>query len=307
MTKKPSRSPVSIRAKLLNLSKVRKEDFQLILSRYAAERFLFRLGQSEHRKKFVLKGAMLLYLWGESVYRPTRDLDFAGYGQQESIPDAIKDIAAIEANDGIVFDLGTFETEIIRNAMEYRGMRIKFKARLEKALIPMQIDVGIGDSIVPSSIEMRFPTLLDDEAPEIKTYPKEVVIAEKFHAIVFLDRANSRMKDFYDLFILSSQFEFSGETLSLAIRSTFSNRKTDVPSSLDSFMDFFSDSDKKIMWSAYLKKSDLKSAPKDFSFVGRQLRSFLEPVSSAVASGRILKAQWPIGGPWSTDGSSLKT
>ena len=203
------------------------DDFQLLLQRYGAERFLFRLGESQHRERFVLKGAMLLTLWGEAIYRPTRNLDFTGYGS--SLPDdtrsAIRDICAVPvADDGIVFNVEAPTIEPIRGQDEYNSHRARFGATLDGARVPMQVDIGFGDAIQPPPIDTHYPVLLDAPRPRIRVYPREAVVAEKLHAMVTLGERNSRYKDFYDLHVLAQHFDFDGESLVRAISATFERR-----------------------------------------------------------------------------------
>jgi len=219
----------SVRDRLLVRSRETGEDFQFLLQRYAAERFLYRLGLSQQRSQYVLKGAMLFALWGGPVYRPTHDLDFTGYGSSkaEDVLAAFREICAIEVADGgLIFETGATKAQPIRDETEYHGLRVTFQARLATARIPMQIDVGFGNAIEPPAGDVRYPTLLDAPAPDIRAYPQEAVVAEKLHAIVTLGERTSRMKDFYDLHALAMQFSFEGEKLARAISATFARRRT---------------------------------------------------------------------------------
>jgi predicted nucleotidyltransferase component of viral defense system len=201
-----SNIPASIRARLLDGARARGDDFNLVLQRYAAERFLYRLGESRHRERFVLKGAMLFALWGGSFYRATRDLDFAGYGDSdpESFIQTTREICAMSfPGDGIEFDPDSARAEPIRDDTNYGGYRVRLEARLDTANITLQIDVGFGDAIVPPPRYEDYPVLIDMSRPRILSYPPEAVVAEKLHAIVTFGAATSRMKDFYDLFVLS--------------------------------------------------------------------------------------------------------
>jgi predicted nucleotidyltransferase component of viral defense system len=196
-------SAESIRARLLDLARARREDFQLTLSQYAIERFLYRLGQSGFHDQFVLKGAMLFVLWEGHLHRPTRDLDFLGYGSPdlETIAGIFRQVAAIEAGDGIAFAMTDLRVERIKEDADYEGVRLSLLARLAGARIPMQVDVGFGDAASP--VTATFPVLLPLDPPQIQVYQRETVIAEKFQAMVALDLRNSRMKDFFDLWAIS--------------------------------------------------------------------------------------------------------
>jgi predicted nucleotidyltransferase component of viral defense system len=254
----------------------RGDDVQHGLQRYARERFLYRLGESKHRSRFVLKGATLFALWGGALYRATRDLDFTGYGSAEpaDILAALRDVCAFPSpDDAIVFDETTFSAEAIRDEGEYRGLRIRFEARLGDSSIPMQIDIGFGNAIHPEALESVFPTLLGDPAPQIRSYPPEAVIAEKLHGIVALGERNSRLKDFYDLWTLARHFSFEGTSLAAAVTATFNRRDTaigaEIPAGLSSR--FFADADRAVQWRRYVDQNALPGASGDFAVVGEQI------------------------------------
>lgn len=293
----------SVRARLLARSREREEDFQLVLQRYAIERLLYRLGRSEQANRFVLKGAMLFVLWSEDLYRPTRDVDLLGYGRGdvESVRQAIRAIARTPVDeDGVVFVEETVRVEEIRDAAEYGGVRVRLEARLEQARFLVQIDIGFGDAVVPVPELVRYPTLLDGPAPEIRVYPREAVVAEKLHAMVFLGEANSRMKDFYDVFVCARRFAFDGPTLAKAMRTTFERRHTAIPSSLPSSLAprFFDDDSRAADWRAFLDRHQLEGSPRDFGTVGEALRAFLWPVLQATTEPDIFSKRWPVAGPW---------
>ena len=221
----------SVRARLTNLSRETGDDFQLLLQRYGAERFLFRLGESPYRERFVLKGAMLLAIWGEATYRPTRDLDFTGYGSAlpDDIRPAIRDICSFPVtDDGIVFNGEALTIEPIRGHDEYDGLRARLDAKLHGARIPIQIDIGFGNAIQPPPIDAHYPVLLGGSRPQIRVYPREAVVAEKLHAMVMHGERNSRYKDFYDLHALAQHFAFEGKCLVRAISATFERRGTRI-------------------------------------------------------------------------------
>ena len=198
------------------LAREQKEDFSIVLTRYGLERLLYRLSQSAHRDRFVLKGAMLFQLWSGHPHRPTRDLDLLGHGSPdpERFEGIFRDICRQNVeDDGLEFQSDSVRAESMKEDEEYQGLRLKLVSRLGNARIPIQIDIGFGDAVTPEPDEVIYPTLLDGPAPTLKAYPRETVVAEKFQAMVMLGIANSRMKDFYDLWILMRQFEFSGPAL----------------------------------------------------------------------------------------------
>lgn len=222
----------SVRQRLLNLSRARGEDFNLVLTRYALERFMYRLSRSSHGQKFVLKGAMLFPLWGGDARRPTRDLDLLGRGQNDvpSLEQTFREVLKTDVEpDGIMFLPESVRGERIREDEEYEGVRLRFEARLGAARVSVQVDVGFGDVVTPAAEETDYPVLLDFPAPRLLAYPRETAIAEKFEAMVKLGIANTRMKDFRDVWVLSREHSFDGVTLSVAISATFRRRGTSLP------------------------------------------------------------------------------
>jgi predicted nucleotidyltransferase component of viral defense system len=309
MKRPPRNLAASLHRRLLNGAHERGEDPQFVLQRYAAERFLYRLGLSKHRDQFVLKGAMLFSLWGGSVYRPTRDLDFTGYGSNEiaAVLASIRDICAVVVpDDGMSFDATTLRGEPIREEVEYGGVRIVFEARLGSAQVRMQVDVGFGNAIEPRAVEADYPALLDAPPPRIRAYPHEAVVAEKLHAMVVLDERNSRYKDFYDLYVLSRQFSFDGHILAGAIRATFERRSTSIDAAVPAALAprFYSDAPRAEQWRAYLTRNALPGAPADFGAVGEDLLAFLMPPWRALVEGSEFTGAWPAAGPWGTQAST---
>jgi len=293
----------SVHDRLLKGAHERREDFQFILQRYAAERFLFRLGESQYRDRFVLKGAMLFALLGGSVYRPTRDLDFTGYGSSETadVTGLFREICALPvADDGLIFDPATVTAEPIREDEEYDGLRVRLQATLGTSRIWMQIDIGFGNAIQPPPKEVRYPPLLDSPAPHIRAYPLEAVVAEKLHTMVRFGELNSRLKDFYDLYVISKQFPFEGQRLTDAISATFERRRTPIDAAQPVALAprFFADTARAAQWRTYLSRNSLPNAPADFSAVGEQIRAFLLPLWSALAERAAHSSHWPPGGPW---------
>jgi hypothetical protein len=293
----------SVHARLLNRARQRGEDFQLVLHRYAAERFLYRLGRCGQRERYVLKGAMLFALWGSSLYRPTRDLDFTGYGSSEPA-DVLASFGAIcrcpVEDDGILFDTSSLAAEPIREGAEYDGIRVCLQASLGNARIPMQIDVGFGNAVVPPASNVEYPTLLDAPAPSIRAYPPEAVIAEKLHALVVIGERNTRVKDVYDLYVLAGQFSFDGAQLAGAIAATFERRRTPTTAAIPAALTprYFADGARAEQWRAYLTRNGLPGAPGDLARVGEQVQAFLRPLWSALAEGQAFRGTWPAGGTW---------
>lgn len=307
MTKRPiTNIAESVHRRLLNRSRQTGEDFQFLLQRYAAERFLYRLGQSTHRDRFVLKGAMLFALWGGSVYRPTRDLDFAGYGNSDANDVAATFIlvsAVPVPDDGLSFDATTVTAEPIRDEAEYDGLRLRLRAMLGNARIEMQIDIGFGNAIEPGANDVQYPTLLDAPAPNIRAYSHEAVVAEKLHTLVVLGERTSRIKDLYDLYTLAAQFLFDGTKLTKAIAATFERRRTKIESAQPAGLAprFFADEARATQWRAYLDRNNLPGAPRDFAQAGERIQAFLAPMWNALVTGDKFADTWQPGGPWETN------
>lgn len=252
----------SVRQRLLNIARNQKVEFQLILTHFALERFLFRISKSEHANDFVLKGAMLFQVWSGAPHRPTRDLDLLGRGAPDIayFTDIISRICGLDyPDDGLFFQADSILLERIKEEDEYQGLRATLTATLDSARIPLQIDIGFGDAIVPTPLLIEYPTLLDLPSPILKAYAKETVIAEKFHAMVHRGIANSRMKDFYDVWILATTYHFEASELRAAIRSTFERRETELPTQTPLALtdEFAQDPTKTAQWLAFVKKGKL--------------------------------------------------
>ena len=277
--KKPRDVGTSVRARLLTLARQKGQAFDLLLTRYANERLLHRLSLSPHRSRFVLKGAMLMSTWFDDPHRPTRDVDFLGYG--DSAPDAMlatfREICAIEVNDGMVFDIDALRVELIREELAYGGLRLRTTGALAGARITVTIDIGFGDAIEPGLDEVNLPVLLDLPQPRLRVYARETVIAEKFQAMVMLGLANSRMKDFYDVWILSRSYEFDDDRLPRAIAATFERRGTAIPreAPLALTQAFAFDSGKQRQWAAFVR--DLAIDIPALETVVTDLAGFLMP------------------------------
>ena len=261
-----------------------------MLERYAAERLLYRLGESEHRERYVLKGAMLLVHWVEAVYRPTRDLDFTGYGSSlaNDVRSTVREICQTPVDDdGLVFDISNIAIETIRDQDMYDSLRVSFSATLDNARIRMQIDIGFGNAVEPPPTDTLYKTLLDNPSPDIRVYPREAVVAEKLHAMVVLGERNSRNKDFYDLYALIQHFAFEGNQLLRALRATFERRRTTFSQALPVALTarFYADGERAGQWRTYLERNALAGAPADFGSLGDRLISFFREPWDAVARG----------------------
>jgi len=305
MTKdKPSNVAASVRRRLLNIIRETGDDPNYVWTRYATERFLYRLSVSSYAGNFILKGAMLFMVWTRQLYRPTMDMDFLGYGDNSSerLTEVFRSLCGIDVEpDGLIFDINTVNAMPIREEQEYQGQRVTLTALLGKARIPIQVDVGFGDVVTPKAMKISYPTLLDFPAPSIRACPRETVVAEKFQAMVMLGIANSRMKDFYDLYVLARDFAFDGNILIRAIKATFKRRKTNIPSEPPLVLtdEFSSDEVKSVQWRAFVRKSGLEEGVPEFRKLLLRLRDFLLiPMQAAAGHGTTSKT-WAKGGPWS--------
>jgi len=289
--------PASIKAKLYEISKQEGIDFQVILTLYIQERLLYRLSQSKHFEKFVIKGGLLLFGIGLELGRPTRDIDFLGKAlpsDLELINSIFVDIAStVVKDDGVRFDNNSVRTEKIKEDADYEGVRVKLDGYLEKARLTMQIDIGFGDVVVPDVVEMDFPIILDlNNPPVIKAYSLESVLAEKLEAAVKLSLANSRMKDFYDIYIISIQREFDGTILYEAIKATFKKRGTPFDEKTIVFRDdFWQDEDLKKRWGAFIRRINNDDIP-EFREVMKQIKIFLYPVYESLRNGKDFILRW---------------
>ena len=292
----------SVRSRLLALAKTREEDFTFVLTRYGLERLLFRLGRSPHANDFVLKGAMLFPLWSGNPHRSTMDLDLLGFGTPEvdRLVGVFREVVAIPVSDGVEFLVDTVKAAPIREDAVYDGVRVIIEARLAAARIHLQVDVGFGDAVSPTPREVAYPTLLDSSAPVLRAYPREAVVAEKLHAMVDLGLANSRMKDFFDLWFLATTFSFGGAALAESVRSTFTRRETAIPVAppLALTSEFSEDSRKRVQWTAFVKKSRLADPSLDLAGVVDVLHKFLWPVLVALGEGGSAGTLWTIGDGW---------
>jgi predicted nucleotidyltransferase component of viral defense system len=255
----------SVRARLLNLAKERNQPFELLLIRYTLERLLYRLSTSKHRDKFALKGAMLTRHWLDDPHRPTRDLDLLGFGDSdpELTLKIFREICAVKADDAVVFDVDGLVVDRVRDESGYSGLRLKTYAAVDGARVRVVIDIGYGDATEPGLNDIELPVLLDQPAPNLRAYPYETVIAEKFQAMVALGLANSRLKDFYDIWILAQTYGFKDDRLAQAIAATFARRKTEIPTERPDGLTsaFASDPTKQQQWAAFVEEVAVHPGP----------------------------------------------
>jgi predicted nucleotidyltransferase component of viral defense system len=290
----------SIRQRLLNLSRQQGRPFQEVLQFYIMERFLYRLSQSKHADRFVLKGALMLQVWESPQARPTMDIDMLGRtdNDMEVLVAQLREVICTDLSDedGLVFDSDSLEADTITEDADYEGVRIRGWAELSGARARLQLDIGFGDAVVPEPLSMRYPVLLDLPAPELLCYSRESAIAEKVQAMVALGPINSRMKDFYDIWLLSRQFHFYRDVLVQAISATFERRHTPIPEP-PLFAPGFAD-EKQVQWRAFLRRlGEGVPAEAEFPTVLTVLENFIGYALEANIAD-LPAMHWAPGGPW---------
>jgi hypothetical protein len=294
----------SVQARLQNHARTTNRPFQELLQYYAMERFLYRLSTTSHRARFVLKGALMLHVWDAPLARATKDLDFLGRldNSLENLERVVREMCAADVEpDGMVFDPATVKTERIKEDADYEGVRVRFVGLLGKSRVAMQLDVGFGDVITPGALDITYPALLDFPAPALSGYPRETVVAEKFQAMVYLSTLNSRMKDFYDVWLLARQFAFDGSGLAKAITATFENRATKIDVAPIAFTPAFTEQASTLaQWTAFRKKLPNTECPSTLAEVVPFLDQFLLPIARACERGESFEQRWLPGGPWTT-------
>lgn len=290
----------SVRQRLLNLARKDKRPFNELLQYYAMERFLYRLSQTKCVDHFILKGALMLRAWRSPQARPTMDIDMLGKTTNEvdSIIAQINDIISmVDEPDGLTFDPDSIRAERITEDADYEGIRVRFTGSLDNARVPMQIDIGFGDVVYPETVETVLPTILDFPAPRLLGYSRESAVAEKFEAMLKLGELNSRMKDFFDIWLLSRQFDFDGNDLAEAIRLTLEHRGTTLPEGIVAFSTVFIDA-KQVQWAAFGNRLAQEHVPTDFGNVILAVEMFIKPITDALVTDTDKPQQWIAPGPW---------
>jgi hypothetical protein len=306
MTAKVLKNPAaSIRARLLNHAREHGDVFDRILTRYAIERLLYRLSRTEVADRYVLKGAMLFLTWPEHVFRPTGDLDLLGQGDPDpaTIADLFIRICQVEVpEDGIRFDPATLKVEPVREADQYRGVRVSLKGELAGATPHLQIDIGFGDHVYPPPKRSDFPGLLPGlPQANILMYPPETVVSEKFDAMIRFGEANGRIKDFYDIWVTTRTFHFDLATLIEAVDGTLRRRETAIPTVMPvGLTDAFArTAEGRGLWSGFLRRSPPTLKPPAFTDLLEALRRFFGPIIAGLAAPEGTVGRWdPEGGAW---------
>lgn len=302
MTEERQNLVASIRARLANYARQQGRPFHEVMQYYAIERFLYRLAESPYCEEFVLKGGLAFLAWGVPLRRPTRDIDLHGF-----ISNSTDTIEAIFADicrqpvvaDGMSFDASTIETSVIQNRATYHGVRIQFQGNLGTARVVMQVDVGFSDVLTSPTLTVDYATVLNMPRPQLRAYPYEALIAEKFHAMVFLGRINSRMKDFFDVWTLINSVTVHGPAVQRAIVSTFQNRETRIPDDCPVALEETFAVGKQAEWNAFLRRTgDGTNNISDFRDVITELRSFFLPVIEALYHDSVLEDVWRPATGW---------
>ena len=293
----------SVRARLTNHAKAHGETVQFVLLRYAIERLLYRLSQSAYADRFILKGAMLFSVWADVPYRATGDLDLLGVGDSTAarLVETFRTVCETTVPpDGVEFLADTVRADQVREHDAYQGVRVMLEARLAGARLSVQVDIGFGDVIVPLAPRIAYPTLLEFPAPQLRAYPRETVVAEKFQILVRFAALTSRMKDLYDLWALATLFGFEGRLVAEAIRATFARRQTPIPQETPAALapEFAADLTKQAQWNGFLRRTAISRTPDPLPLVLAQIRTFVMPPTTAIAKGEPFEAQWLPGGPW---------
>lgn len=292
----------SVHARLQNRAREANRPFQELLQYYAMERFLYRLSKTTHCSRFILKGALMLHVWDAPLARATRDVDFLGRvdNSLENLARIVREVCEVDGEpDGMEFDASSVQAARIKEDADYQGVRVRFIGLLGRSRVPMQIDIGFGDVVTPGAQSITYPPLLDFPAPVLMGYPRETVVAEKFHAMVYLGVLNSRMKDFYDTWLLATQYAFDGAILAAAVTATFANRDTVIDAAPIALTPAFSEqATTRAQWTAFRRRLSHTGCPEHLGDVVPVLVQFLLPLARACAAGESFPFRWSPGGPW---------
>jgi predicted nucleotidyltransferase component of viral defense system len=304
MIKKVVNIPASIHTRLLNKAKELNKPFGEILQYYGMERFLFRLSKTTYVNKFILKGGLLFYCWDTPLRRPTKDIDFRGFETNDltGITEIIRKICSVSVpEDGLSFDNSSLNLTNTQEEADYLGIRARFIFHLGESQIHMQIDIGFYDQIVPAAVGLEFPPMLPNMiATKLKGYPHEAVISEKFQAMIHLGELNSRMKDYYDIWLLSNSYEYDIDILQKAITNTFRNRETEIPEGRPVVFSREFAHDNQKMWEAFLSRNNLNTEKiVNYSNVLDAIWFFLGKPIKGIFEGKSMKGmRWIPGKGW---------
>lgn len=294
--------PASIHARLLNEAKARGESFDQVRQYFAIERFLYRLSKTEWGERLIVKGAIMLRAWGTPLGRPTRDIDFLGHvdNSPEAVARAVRECLAVDyPDDGLVFDRD-IETTEINTEDAYPGVRVVLHGNLDGGTFKLQLDISIDDAVVPDPEWVDYPTLLDLDAPRVLAYQPTTALAEKYETIVSKGLTNSRLRDYYDIWLLSDSHSHVGSELAAAISATFAHREaplsSEVPPGLTEA--FYASSDAQSRWRSFLVTRRI-NAPGDLADVCEAIVAFIMPPAAAAAAGLPFASTWDPSSGWS--------
>jgi predicted nucleotidyltransferase component of viral defense system len=292
----------SVHRLLLNRARETNRTFNELLQHFAMERFLYRLSKSSYSDRFVLKGALMLSVWNAPRSRPTMDIDLLGRTSNdvEAVTAAMRDVCIQNVEpDGMAFDLSTVRGERITEDADYEGVRVRIQGNLGTALVVVRVDVGFGDVVIPPAEVAEWQPILDFPAPRLLGYSRESTIAEKLEAMVRFGALNSRMKDFFDIWLLCRHFDFDGQLLGEAVEATFSKRGGEIPPVPVAFTPSFAeDPDKIAQWRAFLRRNQLTETPAELPDLIDSIATFLAPITKALAAGKSFQGAWHAPGPW---------
>ena len=288
-------SAISVKDRLKKQAIEEKKTMQDKIVMYGLERTIYRLSISEYAERFTLKGGIFLYaLFNGDYTRATTDIDLLAQcisNDTEEMKKVFKEIFSIKCDDALRFDLNTLDVIYITEFKEYHGVKVSILGYLDKTKVPISIDIGFGDVVYPEIMKMDFPVLLDMDIPKVYAYSINSVVAEKFEAFVSLGLANSRYKDFYDIYVLSDRYNFDGTELTNAIKETFNHRGTSFDD-IAAFEDGFADDETRLMrWNSFVKKK--KALIKlDFEETVQLLKILLFPIVDAIKKNELFERTW---------------
>jgi predicted nucleotidyltransferase component of viral defense system len=306
----PKNIVASILARLRNQAQAQAVPFNQVLQFYAMERFLYRLSKSSHVDGVLLKGALLLRQAGIPRARPTMDIDLLrqGAGDRASLVSLVRDCISLDGDaDGITFDANSIVVEDITKDTDYKGTRVRVAARMDNVRLNIQIDFGIGDAVFPGPRVIEYPSLLSGPPVKLRAYPLEAVVAEKFHAMVELDLANSRVKDFYDIWVYSRHTDFDGPTLAKSFAATFTRRNTALPTELPTALTslYFESEDHIKQWQAFVRRISKPELAAGFPDLVGDLAAFLMPPAIAAAHQESFQRKWHPSTGWAASALRL--
>ena len=288
-------SAISVKARLRNQAQSSGKTFQEALTAYGLERTIYRLSVSEYVERFTLKGGIFLYALFEGEFaRATRDIDLLARNMPNNVEymkKVFEDIFSINSDDALQYNLDTLNVIDITEFKKYHGVNVSIMAYLDRTEVLVSIDIGFGDIVYPDRLKIEFPILLDMDAPEIYAYSISSAISEKFEAIVSLGDANSRYKDFYDIYILGVRYDLDGAELKESIKETFEHRGTEFDDIYAFTDDFLKSEIHQRRWKSFLKKKKALVTV-ELDEVVSIIKVMLLPIVDSITSGTDFYLKW---------------